>query len=195
MKGGILVISLFFIGCGFTQRYTIPQYPPGKDLVGPASKLRLHWCSTCSFLEDPDRQSVETGNYQVRIYSNKLHMPWIFLFPLFVWDNCFTTCGEGSRKSYRLNLAFTRKSPAIQLDYSRIRLMKEGKPVPFKAGEPEVRKSEGKDTEWITLEVDTWSKLGWGIDLDLTGIETNEAGPIIHLERYTTTTLGLFYLD
>ena len=218
----LLVVAGLIIaasGCGVTRQYTIPRDQDGALKYDSRSKLRMGWCINCYMREEEaqdDEEEIEAeeeaeedpvesvasrpGGYQnvyakdglsVELDSSYRCFGWFLVIPFPFWGSCSSAVNVPKRQLIKIRITNKGERPWT----------KAGGPVrAFKGGsEIQVRSSDLFPTEIHpgesiirAYDIGGWSELGWGYDLDLSGLlgDTQERIPF---ERFTSTTFGLYF--
>lgn len=207
MKGAahtrvILLISLFAIllmasGCGVTRQYTIPKDQEGKLHYDSRAKLRMAACVNCDFWNDEERPAsgylpaYSKDELTIGLSTSYRCFGWFLVIPFPFWGSCSSAVNVPRRQLVHVRIENKGKTPWTS-GTGGIRAFKGNRELEVRQSQPFPIEIHPGESIIRAFDVGGWDDIGWGYELDLSGLvgDTSERIPF---ERFTSTTFGVYF--
>lgn len=201
MRNFILCTVFLFIlsGCATTHQYMIPHKSDGTLTSKPKSNVLISICANCNMWPGAEispikYQSVaELDGLSIEVMSSYRYFNWLFLIPLPLWMN-----GSSTVRSPDPHIVYIRLKNLSTTKYTllngSVSASKNGRAIPVFLKEQFPDEIQPGETIIRAVDIGDWNGLGRGYNLDLSGIIGPTIEPI-QIEQFTSTVLGIMFLD
>ncbi len=193
-----LALLLLSGGCGITHQYVIPRGSDGALASTPKDRLRASACASCDMWvgEEPSPlEFLRIGEHEglvIEFRSSHRCFPWLLFFPIPIWDSCSPLVG---RPHHLIQLRIHNTTTnSIPLRASPVRVTISGEQIALRPTHPLPERIAPGESITTTLDIGEWDPLASGYELALGDVvEFNPSS--MSVERFSTTTFGLFLVD
>ncbi len=178
----------------------IPLTPEGELASRPKAKLRLAVCANCYMWRGKSISPrgfitiLEEDNLRLETHTTYRCFGWLLMIPVPFWSSCAASTREPTNQIIAIRLTNLSDRP-LQLKGGWVEAFsRKGTTIEVRGNQRIPDAIPAEDSIQFSIGLGDWNRLGWGFELNLSGI-TDRVPERIAFERFTSTTFGLLYLD